>query len=117
MPTPRLSIRPTAAPTRTIDLTHALTSAVAHELWKSCGGNEAVNWLEAERFIHTLLEGLNGTHGASDVPHAHEEGIEIERKPEHAKRGGAGRRVEGLPRLAARAMQEGDRVRGPIPLL
>lgn len=51
---PTLSIRPAAAPTKVVDLTQALTGAVAHELWKAAGGNEVVNWMEAERFVKAL---------------------------------------------------------------
>ncbi len=111
-----LSIRPTAAPQRTIDLTRVLTAAVAHELWQQCGGNESLNWLEAERFIHDIASRLGGVQAPAD---AHEdEAVEIERKPETRRRIGSSRRAEGLPRLAARAMAEGDgRIRGPIPLL
>jgi hypothetical protein len=42
------------APDRELDLTKAITAAVAHELWKQGGGNEVVNWLEAERVVASL---------------------------------------------------------------
>lgn len=50
----RLSIRPSAAPQEELDLTETLTAAVAYELWRRNGGNEVLNWLEAERFIKSL---------------------------------------------------------------
>lgn len=49
----RVSIK--ASTGRELDLTHALVSAVAHELWKHVGGNEVVNWLEAERIVAGLI--------------------------------------------------------------
>ena len=49
-----IMIRPSMAPDRELDLTKALTAAVAHELWKQCGGNDVVNWLEAERIVASL---------------------------------------------------------------
>jgi len=111
-----ISIRPTAAPQRTIDLTRAITAAVAHELWLQCGGNENLNWLEAERFVNALSAHLQSA--GEPVDTGDEDAIEVERKPETRRRVGSSRRAEGLPRLAARAMAEGEgRVRGPIPLL
>lgn len=61
-------IRPSMTPNRDLDLTKALTAAVAHELWRHAGGNEVVNWLEAERVVASLSirrvrrEGAGGRH-------------------------------------------------------
>jgi hypothetical protein len=38
-----------------IDVTSALTRAVAEELWKLHGGNDVMNWLEAERLLGEAL--------------------------------------------------------------
>lgn len=49
-----LKITPSSAPNRELDLSGALTRAVAEELWRNFGGNEVLNWMEAERFVQTL---------------------------------------------------------------
>ncbi len=55
-PTPSsvLTIRPSSAPGCEIDLTGVLVRAVAEELWRAHGGNDVLNWMEAERFILDL---------------------------------------------------------------
>ena len=50
-----IRIRPLMMPGRELDVMGALTAAVAHELWKACGGNEVVNWIEAERLVGALV--------------------------------------------------------------
>jgi hypothetical protein len=52
------------APDREIDVTQALTAAVAHQLHAQCGGNDVLNWLEAERFLARILRPCAGTHSA-----------------------------------------------------
>ena len=47
-------IRPSGTPDRELDLTRAITAAVAHELWRHGGGNDVLNWLEAERLVSSL---------------------------------------------------------------
>ena len=51
----RIVIRPSTAPDRELDITQALVAAVAAELWKTFGGNDVVNWMEAERQVALLL--------------------------------------------------------------
>jgi len=51
----RIVIRPSTAPDRELDITHALVAAVAAELWKASGGNDVVNWMEAERQVAHLF--------------------------------------------------------------
>ncbi len=53
----KIVIRPLSEPGREIDITRALTAVVAKELWSSGGGNEVVNWLEAEVHLARLLRG------------------------------------------------------------
>ncbi len=53
----RLTIRPLAEPRRELDLTHRLVAVIAEELWKRYGGNDTLNWLEAERHLQRLLAG------------------------------------------------------------
>jgi hypothetical protein len=36
-------------------MTEALVSAIARELWRLHGGNETLNWLEAELHVSALL--------------------------------------------------------------
>lgn len=51
----RLVIRPVIDPQREIDLTHRLTAAIAEELWRLFGGNEQLNWAEAELHLQRLV--------------------------------------------------------------
>ena len=87
----RLTIRPSMAPDREIDVTQALIAAVAHQLHAQCGGNDVLNWLEAERFLARILRPVRGR-----------------------ARGEGGRRSS--PRQRARAIDP-ERVTGPIPYL
>lgn len=90
-----ITIKPSMLPERELDLTQALTAAVAHELWKHCGGNEVVNWLEAERIVAglTLRARARGSAGGR---HAAE---------------------REAPRRRALGRQDAERVTGPIPHL
>ncbi len=51
----RLVIRPILDPDREIDLTHRLTAVIAEELWRQFGGNERLNWLEAELHLSAIV--------------------------------------------------------------
>jgi hypothetical protein len=56
----RLVIRPAAAPAAAIDVTHAVVAAIARELSRFHGGNDTLNWLEAEQIVTDLLRRANG---------------------------------------------------------
>lgn len=73
-----LLVRPCAAPDRQIDVTQALVRAVAHELWRHEGGNEILNWLEAERVVSDLLGRVRAAAGSGRQQLAHSV---IESKP------------------------------------
>ena len=76
-PSPRLGV-PTIAAKKTlkvwvhgpdgrpeqIDLTHALTQAVAHELWRQHAGNSVVNWIQAEAVVDHLADALAASRAA-----------------------------------------------------
>lgn len=51
----RCIIRPTAAPHDQLDLTERLTAAIAEELWRHYGGNDRLNWFEAEMHLQRML--------------------------------------------------------------
>jgi hypothetical protein len=51
----KLVICPIQDPHREIDLTHCLVSAIAEELWRSYGGNDELNWLEAELHLRRII--------------------------------------------------------------
>jgi hypothetical protein len=100
----RVTMRPSAAPDRELDLSHALVSAVAAELWRNFGGNEVVNWMEAERFVESLL--MSGpTASAAPEPRT------IEPRPRHKP----ARPREDAPRTSRRLLED-DRVTGPLPV-
>lgn len=51
----KIIVRPAVDPQHEIDLTHRLTAAVAEELWRLFGGNEQLNWLEAELHLQRIV--------------------------------------------------------------
>lgn len=51
----RIVLQPMLGPREGLDVTEALTRAVATELWKLHGGNDVMNWLEAERLLGEVL--------------------------------------------------------------
>jgi hypothetical protein len=51
----RIIIRPVMDPQQEVDLTRKLVSAIAEELWRLYGGNEQLNWLEAERHLEEIV--------------------------------------------------------------
>lgn len=52
----QLVIRPMLDPRNEIDVTHELVKAVAEELWRRYGGNDVLNWMEAQWHIEALFE-------------------------------------------------------------
>lgn len=52
---PRLLVRPLVDPESTLDLTDAVTDAIAHELGRAFGGNPVLNRLEAGAHLRSLL--------------------------------------------------------------
>lgn len=56
----RIVIHPEEGPAEGIDVTRGVVGVIAAELWRLRGGNDVLNWIEAERLlIHALLAGLN----------------------------------------------------------
>ncbi|MFN0011857.1 MAG: hypothetical protein ACKVS8_09465 [Phycisphaerales bacterium] len=51
----RIIIRPVVDRQREIDLTQRLTAVIAEELWRLYGGNEQLNWLEAELHLKRIV--------------------------------------------------------------
>lgn len=51
----RIIIRPVADRQREIDLTQRLIATIAEELWRLYGGNEQLNWLEAEMHLKRII--------------------------------------------------------------
>ena len=51
----RWTIFPMMDPGNEIDMKHVLVKAVAEEIWRCCGGNDALNWMEAEWHVEELL--------------------------------------------------------------
>lgn len=56
----KLLIRPVLDGHREVDIAHCLVSAIAQELWRRYGGNEQLNWIEAERHLQGLVAGTRG---------------------------------------------------------
>lgn len=58
----RFIVHPPAGPRGGIDLTERVVGVIADELWKRHGGNDVLNWIEAERLlIQALLSGTELT--------------------------------------------------------
>lgn len=53
----RVIIKPSLTPHLHIDVTNAVVSAIAAELARAQGGNDVLNWLEAERIVQDLFGG------------------------------------------------------------
>ena len=51
----KLVVRPISDSQREIALTHQLVAAIADELWRLCGGNKTLNWLDAERHLRRII--------------------------------------------------------------
>jgi hypothetical protein len=51
----KLVIRPIQDQHRELDVTHRLVSAIAQELWRLYGGNDELNWLEAELHLGRMV--------------------------------------------------------------
>jgi hypothetical protein len=51
----RITVRPVVDPQREIDLTNQLVAAIAEELWRLYGGNDKLNWIEAERHLQRIV--------------------------------------------------------------
>jgi hypothetical protein len=60
----RVIVRP-ALDTAALDVTESLVGAIASQLWKHYGGNDVVNWLEAERLLQHALLGLRSGTGST----------------------------------------------------
>lgn len=72
----KIIVRPILDPEREIDLTHRLVAAIAEELWRLFGGNDALNWIEAEGHLQQIVAQARGgadetavVHVAPSVPH------------------------------------------------
>jgi hypothetical protein len=61
----KIIIRPVMEPQREMDLTNRLISAIAEELWRLYGGNERLDWLEAERHLERIVEEARREAGAT----------------------------------------------------
>lgn len=53
----KIVLRPALNPREEIDVTEALVAAIAAELARRCGGNDQLNWLEAERHLRCIVGG------------------------------------------------------------
>ena len=51
----RITVRPVVDPCREVDLTNRLVAAIAEELWLLYGGNDKLNWFEAERHLERIV--------------------------------------------------------------
>jgi hypothetical protein len=51
----RIVVRPAMEPQREIDVTQRLIAVIAEELWRTCGGNEQLNWIEAETHLRQIV--------------------------------------------------------------
>lgn len=63
----RLVIRPIQDKHRELDVTHRLVSAIAEELWRLYGGNETLNWIEAELHLQRIVGEAREASGRSET--------------------------------------------------
>lgn len=69
-----------------IDITDALIAVIAHALYERCGGNDVLNWIEAEGMLETILK--EGAANANSRP---------KKQSHHGRRERSGRRSSRLP--------------------
>jgi len=63
----RLVFRPLTEPERAIDMTERFVAALAYGLWERLGGQDAVNWLEAEILVRNLIMKLERARAPNGV--------------------------------------------------
>lgn len=80
----KITVRPSAAPDEEIDLTGRLVAAIAEELWKLHGGNDRLNWLEAEMHLQRIIGQVREE--AELLRYVAGEGIRAEIRPESSGR-------------------------------
>ena len=61
---PCIVLQPMLGPHDGLDVTEAVTRAVAQELWNLHGGNDVMNWLEAERLLGEFIEAQHWPRGS-----------------------------------------------------
>jgi len=79
-PTMRLVSRPIQDSQREIDVAHRLTAAIAEELWRLFGGNEQLNWVEAELHLKRLVESLRGQVNGEAIEKARAQALDEARR-------------------------------------
>jgi hypothetical protein len=52
-------VHPICGPPDGLDVTESLIGAIAHELWKLHGGNDVLNWIEAESMLHDAFRRID----------------------------------------------------------
>ena len=62
---PRIVLRPMLGPHTGLDVTEAVTRAVAQELWNLHGGNDVMNWFEAERLLGEFVNAHQPANGGN----------------------------------------------------
>jgi hypothetical protein len=92
----RVIIRPSLAPNLHIDVTRALTAAIAQELSRVQEGNDVLNWLEAERILADLLHG-QAQAASGPVDDSRLAAMGGEPKPERRPRASGRRAASSLP--------------------
>jgi hypothetical protein len=64
-PKPRIVLRPMLGPHDGLDVTQAVTRAIAQELWNLHGGNDVMNWIEAERLLVEFMNARQTSGGSN----------------------------------------------------
>jgi hypothetical protein len=54
----RIAVRPLLDPQSELDVTRCVVAAIAQELWRRYGGNDRLNWLEAELHVQRFAAEL-----------------------------------------------------------
>jgi hypothetical protein len=55
-------------PEQELDVTNRLVAAIAEELWRLYGGNDQLNWVEAEAHLRRIIDGAgDAAQSARDV--------------------------------------------------
>jgi hypothetical protein len=66
----RVFFSPSATSGEEIELSHAITSAIAYELWRSRGGSPETNWADAQTALEHLVNNLASKRPANGLSQA-----------------------------------------------
>lgn len=93
----RIVIRPVMEPQHEIDISQRLVAAIAEELWCLYGGNDHLNWLEAETHLRQIVGETRTEAAMADARLASANGSAGARNGSAGARNGSARSLSAEP--------------------